>query len=323
MGKSIGGPALDWVGKHPSYLGIRCHGPRDACGCTPPNRLSRCRACLEEGVPGAGSEFCVNHVTRTGKRPFRACCSGCIAEGAVPPRKIAAPPRPIPLECWMLMCAVTWARENLGSKPFEFKKKGDSQRKGYHLLNGPVLQAINTSQEVVCPDDVHLPEENMTLTSSQRGRCPSCAAIEPSPQFITEKFAAPPAPPGRRANWVLGTISFQPDLYQDIYIDRYLRPGHSALSTCACAWEYDTQALEDLLRAWRPQNGRKGRCIRYLAHYAWVDSTGTKFVREDDYPGWLRAHEIVERRRFARPQAWSVPVGQSGCVLRRGATRCP
>jgi hypothetical protein len=127
----------------------------------------------------------------------------------------------------------------------------------------------------------------MTLMSSVRGSCPSFTAIEPSPQFITEKFAPPTGPTGRHANWVLGKISFRPNLYKDIYIDRYLRPGRSPLSTCACAWEYDTQPLEDLFRAWRPQNGRKGRCIRYLAHYAWVDSSGTKFVRTDNYPGWL------------------------------------
>ena len=60
-----------------------------------------------------------------------------------------------------------------------------------------------------------------------------------------------------------------------------------------------------------------------LLYHAWVDSSGTKFVRTDDYPGWLRAHEIVERHRFARPQERSFPVGQSGCVLRKGASRCP
>jgi len=108
---------------------------------------------------------------------------------------------------------------------------------------------------------------------------------------------------------------------------------------CGRAWEYDTQPLEDLFRARRPQNGRKGRfflyfysqikplllllLLLYLAHYAWVDSSGRKFVRKDDCPGWLRAHEIVERHRFARPQAWSVPVSHSGCVLRKGASRCP
>jgi len=36
-------------------------------------------------------------------------------------------------------------------------------------------------------------------------------------------------------------------------------------------------------------------------------NTRNEFVGDNDHPGWLRAHQIVEKHRFAAPQAWSCP----------------
>jgi hypothetical protein len=94
--------------------------------------------------------------------------------------------------------------------------------------------------------------------------------------------------------------------------------GNGPSKACACAWLYDTRPLEDLFRGWRPRNREKHNCISFLAHYAWTTSRG-EAMNEKDRPGCLRAHKIVSKKRFARPQPWSTPRNMSGCSLRRGA----
>ena len=61
--------------------------------------------------------------------------------------------------------------------------------------------------------------------------------------------------------------------------------------------------------------------VLFLAHekcvVAWTTSKGTA-MRERDHPGWLRAHKIVSKKRFARMQPWSTPRSMSGCTLVKG-----
>ena len=90
------------------------------------------------------------------------------------------------------------------------------------------------------------------------------------------------------------------------------------LQLAVIAWQYTTSPLDDLFQGWRPRNGEKRACIAFLAHYAWTSSKGTA-MRKKDHPGWLRAHKIVSKKRFARMQPWSTPRAMGGCSLRRGA----
>jgi hypothetical protein len=149
------------------------------------------------------------------------------------------------------------------------------------------------------------------------GTCPQCRQ-----KFCNSwrlKREVPPPRAGLCTNWVVGSFEF--GIYKDIRISREVRPGFAEDSTCPCAFIYDTTPLEELFASWRPPDGRKTRCIQFLAHFAWVDSKNNT-VKPGQHPGCLRAHQLVNVRRYAKPQLWGTHAGQSSCPLRRGAQRC-
>ena len=52
----------------------------------------------------------------------------------------------------MIMCSLTWATHNLRGKQWEVKRKGDSIKKGYHLMVGRVLQGVTYQGERIQQD---------------------------------------------------------------------------------------------------------------------------------------------------------------------------
>jgi hypothetical protein len=297
---------------------------RAMCSCHPPRRLARCSACLDNQVPGAGSELCPfhwNHSGRGQKHPRRTECAQCVGLGS-----IARPVRPGPevfsdRPC-MVLCDETFAMANVcrskkGAKGWEVKKLHDSKRKGYHRIKGRVLQAVSRAGENIPFRYCRRAPPGARRAVTRIGTCPQCRQ-----KFCNSwrlKREVPPPRAGLCTNWVVGSFEF--GIYKDIRISREVRPGFAEDSTCPCAFIYDTTPLEELFASWRPPGGRKTRCIQFLAHFAWVDSKNNT-VKPGQHPGCLRAHQLVNVRRYAKPQLWGTHAGQSSCPLRRGAQRC-
>jgi hypothetical protein len=282
--------------------------------------FSRCQRCAAERVHGAGADLCQlpGHATRKGALPRKFACSHCIRAGLCKPRIKHVPLDP-DVEYTLLLCDLENANSNAaGGKGYEVKKLSVSDRLGYKTLTGPIVQAVSSTKQYIDASAVISPTQHMKQSSgAPKGRCKLCA---PQPGVLGYVAALPAvsAPGDRLANWALGTIWFEPGNHEELFIPRQIRPGRHASETCACAWLYDTRPLEDLFRGWRPRNREKHNCISFLAHYAWTTSRG-EAMNAKDRPGYLRAHKIVSKKRFARPQPWSTPRNMSGCSLRRGA----
>ena len=244
-------------------------------------------------------------------------CARCIAEG-LRKKRTRGPKRDPNAEHRMLICDHANAASNVGGKGFEVKKLSVSDRQGYNSLTGPIVQAVQSSKQYIDHADVIGPSEHMTLSSgTPKGRCEHCSRAQGELGYAVA-LPSISAPADRLANWALGELWFEPGNSEKLFIPRRIRPGRSETETCACAWHYTTRTLEDLFRMWRPRNGEKRACISFLAHYAWTTSKGTA-MREQDQPGWLRAHRIVSKKRFSRMQPWSTPRNMASCTLRRGA----
>jgi hypothetical protein len=285
--------------------------------------LSRCGVCAAAGVQGAGTDLCmrIDHRTKKGGCPRKFACSRCIADGFRVAR--TAKTQRTSEERHMLICDFGSATGNVGGKGYEVKKKCVSEKQGYGRLTGPVVQAVRSSVQYIDCSSVNHPTENMTLSTARpQGKCAKCVAsyTVDHPSSYAVQLPEIVASTGLQANWVLGTISFEPDNHVDLFVPRKLRGGFSEEETCACAWEYDTRCLDNLFLNWRPRNGEKRACIAFLAHYAWTTSRGTAMAVEDE-PGRLRAHKIVAKERFTKRQVWTTPAALSGCSLRWGARR--
>ena len=126
-----------------------------------------------------------------------------------------------------------------------------------------------------------------------------------------------PPPRWTLTNWVVGRFEF--GTFRDIYISRTVRPGCGEDSTCPCSFQYNTTTLEDLFVSCGPTASTHAVFSSWpISHWLIAKTT----MKSKQGPGWLRAHQIVNVRRYAKPQLWGANVGQSSCPLSRDAQRC-
>ena len=196
----------------------------------------------------------------------------------------------------MIMCSLTWATHNLRGKQWEVKRKGDSIKKGYHLMVGRVLQGVTYQGERI-EQGMTRPAAFWKSATGNGGSCRACQAAlvfvtaEAKPPCVSRTVPVPAQPDMFRNNFVLG--HFELDGYVDVYVHREKILGRE--DNCACAFLYDERQLRTLFESWKPAHGEKRRCIKHLCDFAWRDSRGGVV---SEYPGWLRAHKINDPRRF-------------------------